>query len=603
MCETQFRELAHAEMNMTTSLWRTAPLLALLLASCAQEAADEFELDLQKRAEALQFLGLPTTTALPPRANFEGTLSIVQGRSQDGFALPSRYFLHAGDGSVLELGLIESTRAARDMVPLTSGSTVVVSGHRAVGRIAAASVEVVTTASAAAIAGNQPWVSVLCRFADTPNVTPEEPAWFRTQLSNSYPGMDHFWREVSYSQINLAGSEVAGWLNLPHARDHYVEQLPTGELRADLAALAADCFAAGDPVVDYSRFRGVNLMFNAALDNAAWGGTAYLSHDGVNANIPTTWMPPWGYRNHDVLGQEMGHGFGLKHSSGAYETPYDSEWDVMSRGGRCSGTDPEYGCVGVHTIAFHKDELGWIPGTRKQTVSGLGSTTATLTRLAMPTADGLLLAKIPLSLDGTRFYTVEARAGVGYDVQIPSDGVVIHSVDTTMPDRKAQVVDTDFNGNPNDAAAVWRVGETFIDSTNGIRVEVLAQSGASYWVRITNEGKRLTVARVTTGGASGRVTSTPAGIDCGSDCSENYLAGASVRLTATPGLRSHFVSWTGCDSVHNRICTVNMNNARNVRATFEPEVPGCYEECLEGCYDEGHLLPRECVQLCRMDCR
>ena len=45
----------------------------------------------------------------------------------------------------------------------------------------------------------------------------------------------------------------------------------------------------------------------------------------------------------------------------------------------------------------------------------------------------------------------------------------------------------------------------------------------------------LTVGKSGTG--SGTVTSSPAGINCGSDCSEAYASGTSVTLTATRGRR------------------------------------------------------------------
>jgi hypothetical protein len=41
-------------------------------------------------------------------------------------------------------------------------------------------------------------------------------------MGSSYPGMDHYWREVSYENINLAGSAVVGWYNLPQPRSYYV---------------------------------------------------------------------------------------------------------------------------------------------------------------------------------------------------------------------------------------------------------------------------------------------------------------------------------------------------------------------------------------------
>src|SRR5437870_3303290 len=48
--------------------------------------------------------------------------------------------------------------------------------------------------------------------------------------------------------------------------------------------------------------------------------------------------------------------------------------------------------------------------------------------------------------------------------------------------------------------------------------------------------------------ASGTVTSSPAGISCGSDCSQPYNSGTRVTLTATPAFLSVFVSWGGACS-------------------------------------------------------
>jgi Divergent InlB B-repeat domain/Right handed beta helix region len=72
---------------------------------------------------------------------------------------------------------------------------------------------------------------------------------------------------------------------------------------------------------------------------------------------------------------------------------------------------------------------------------------------------------------------------------------------------------------------------------------------------------------------SGSVSSAPAGISCGTDCSEEYTRGTSVTLTATPALGQHLESWGGHCSGSSITCTVSMTRARSVLATFALDPP------------------------------
>ena len=76
----------------------------------------------------------------------------------------------------------------------------------------------------------------------------------------------------------------------------------------------------------------------------------------------------------------------------------------------------------------------------------------------------------------------------------------------------------------------------------------------------------LTVARAGTG--SGSVTSTPAGISCGTSCSKAYAAGTVVTLTVKAASGSRFAGWTGACTGTTTSCTVTMSSARSVTATF-----------------------------------
>jgi hypothetical protein len=78
----------------------------------------------------------------------------------------------------------------------------------------------------------------------------------------------------------------------------------------------------------------------------------------------------------------------------------------------------------------------------------------------------------------------------------------------------------------------------------------------------------LTVTKAGTG--SGTVTSSPAGIDCGAYCSEDYQSGTIVTLTATSNSGSDFTNWSGDSD-----CTdgqVSMDDNKACVATFT-EVP------------------------------
>ena len=68
---------------------------------------------------------------------------------------------------------------------------------------------------------------------------------------------------------------------------------------------------------------------------------------------------------------------------------------------------------------------------------------------------------------------------------------------------------------------------------------------------------------------SGTVTSTPAGIACGSTCSAQYKTGTTVALDPVADQGWKFVSWGGACS-GNGACTVSLDSDKSVAATFAP---------------------------------
>ena len=80
--------------------------------------------------------------------------------------------------------------------------------------------------------------------------------------------------------------------------------------------------------------------------------------------------------------------------------------------------------------------------------------------------------------------------------------------------------------------------------------------------------KTLTVTVTMNGTGSGRVISSPDGIFCETDCSEDYGNGSQVTLTAMPYSGSIFAGWSGGGCSGTGACTLSMDVDTSVTAIF-----------------------------------
>ena len=104
-------------------------------------------------------------------------------------------------------------------------------------------------------------------------------------------------------------------------------------------------------------------------------------------------------------------------------------------------------------------------------------------------------------------------------------------------------------------ATVTVTDNTGLTDTKSVSISVTA-STTTYGLTVTRSGT-----------GTGTVSSSPAGISCGSTCSANYASGTSVTLTAAAAAGSTFAGWSGACSGTGS-CTVSMTEARSVTATF-----------------------------------
>jgi hypothetical protein len=120
-------------------------------------------------------------------------------------------------------------------------------------------------------------------------------------------------------------------------------------------------------------------------------------------------------------------------------------------------------------------------------------------------------------------------------------------------------------------AAIGGHDEMMCEPCDGTTTTTTLGDGASsYTLQVDKQGMHSGGYMNTNG--NGRVTSEPAGIDCGNDCSETFETGLDVTLTAVPNADSYFIGWSGdvpseC-YYSDDPCTVTITHDLDVHARF-----------------------------------
>lgn len=131
---------------------------------------------------------------------------------------------------------------------------------------------------------------------------------------------------------------------------------------------------------------------------------------------------------------------------------------------------------------------------------------------------------------------------------------------------KGGFTSVDFPG----ATETWGSG---INASGNIVGYYADATGLTHGFIATFFNTTLTVSKSGTG--NGIVTGTPAGIDCGSNCTACYNTGGIIALSATPDAGSVFTGWSGpCSGTGT--CTVTMSADETVTATFTASAPNQY---------------------------
>ena len=191
---------------------------------------------------------------------------------------------------------------------------------------------------------------------------------------------------------------------------------------------------------------------------------------------------------------------------------------------------------------------GWSGGG----CTGTGVCTITLNSAQMVTAT-FTLNQYPLTV---------AKNGTGTGTVTSSPAGINCGADCTELFDHGSMIMLAAAAGPNATFAGWSGG-----GCTGVGSCVVTMTAATTVTATFNLNQVvLTVAKNGTG--TGTVTSSPAGITCGTDCTEPYNVGQAVVLTAVAGTNSTFAGWSGGGCTGTGTCTVTMTAATTVTATF-----------------------------------
>jgi hypothetical protein len=237
------------------------------------------------------------------------------------------------------------------------------------------------------------------------------------------------------------------------------------------------------------------------------GYTLDVSRNGIGSGTVTS--DPAGIN----CGPDCSEDYGIATSVTLMATP-DGNSSFSGWLGDCNGTgntttiimDDDKSCTAIFTLHY----------TITETVSPSGSGTVTCS---------------PNPVDHGTNSTCTITAGTGYSLQ-------------------------DVNGTCGGTLS----GDTYI--TNAITSDCTVEANF-----IINN---YTLELLLDGTGNGTVTSNPAGIDCGSDCTERYEYNTDVTLTASAMEKFIFAGWGGdCSSCgSNATCEIIINNDKSCSARF-----------------------------------
>lgn len=218
------------------------------------------------------------------------------------------------------------------------------------------------------------------------------------------------------------------------------------------------------------------------------------------------------------------------------------------------------GAPGWVTFVDNGDGTATLAGTASAGTEGSYPFTITAANGVSPdaTQDFTLIVA---SASGAEILTV-TRAGTGSGTVTSSPQSINCGATCSAPFTSGTVVTLTATPDPNSTFTGWS------GDCSGTAACTVTMNTA-HNVTATFAPSSYALQLVINGTGSGSVASSPAGLNCNTDCTVHFPTNMDVTLTATAATGSVFAGWGGaCNGAAS--CVVNMSAARSVTATFNP---------------------------------
>ncbi|MCL4436984.1 MAG: M6 family metalloprotease domain-containing protein [Thaumarchaeota archaeon] len=308
--------------------------------------------------------------------------------------------------------------------------------------------------------------------------------------------MNSYFQESSYGKVSIKADVYGSWVKLPNPMSYYGkdEERPgddRGGNNEGSLQLVYDAVKQVDIIVNFTQYDQMMLVHAGedqaeispdALSDLVWSYSYWdisvPTNDGVTVNRVSivSEKSPLGVWSHEYLHQLAELPDFWDTSTG--KEHYVGVWSPMDMGitlGSPRGSSPP------QPEAWSKIRMGWLnPITLPH-----NDTTLTLYPLETQMEGFKQAAIIPLT-DGT-YYLLEARERTGFDSALPSEGVLVYHIsgdDGSSNDPQIRIMSRENNGDQLKRGANYRVGDSFFDEVNDLRVEVASKSFHGYEVKI-----------------------------------------------------------------------------------------------------------------------